>query len=95
MEIGVQELGTKLGVQLASEKNWQNILDEMNKAIKNLPDKAPQEKDTRNLYAESAAHLYTVKLAWRNPVMHPKSTYSEEESRDIFNHVRSFIRQLV
>ncbi|MGH6857845.1 MAG: hypothetical protein ACRECP_09480 [Methylocella sp.] len=34
MEIGVQKFGDKLGVSLSSEKHWQNILDEINKAIK-------------------------------------------------------------
>ena len=36
METGVQAFGTKLKVKLAGEKNWQNILDEVNKAIKAL-----------------------------------------------------------
>jgi hypothetical protein len=37
MEVGVQEFGKKLSVALVAHKNWQNILDEMNKAIKALP----------------------------------------------------------
>jgi hypothetical protein len=41
METGVQEFGTKLGVKLVGEKNWQNILDEINKAIRALPPKDP------------------------------------------------------
>jgi hypothetical protein len=40
MEVGVQKFGDKLDVTLASEKNWQNILDEVNKAIKALPPRA-------------------------------------------------------
>jgi len=39
MEVGVQAFGIKLGVSLAHEKNWQNILDETNKAIRALPPK--------------------------------------------------------
>ena len=42
METGVQEFGNKLGVSLAKDKNWQNILDEVNKAIKALPLKDPK-----------------------------------------------------
>src|ERR1700722_12272773 len=34
METGVQILGNRLGVQLTADKNWQNILDEANKANK-------------------------------------------------------------
>jgi hypothetical protein len=40
MEAGVQEFGKKLGVSLVNEKNWQNILDEINKPLRPYP-KAP------------------------------------------------------
>ena len=44
MEISVQKFGDKVGVALASEKNWQNILDEINKAIKKLDQRADQTR---------------------------------------------------
>jgi len=90
MEIAVQRFGDKLGIRLASEKNWQNILDEMNKAIKALDQKAAQTK----AYAEASALLYNVKLCWRNAVMHPKQTYTTEEARALLNAVSVFIRDL-
>ena len=90
VEIGVQKLGNKLAVALAEEKNWQNILDEVNKAIKKLDQKAESTKR----FAASAAHLYNVKLAWRNEVMHPKATYTEQEADEIFRHVKTFISDL-
>lgn len=92
MESAVQEFGTKLGIALVNEKNWQNILDEINKAVKLLdPKKDPLVKD----YASISANLYAVKLAWRNEVMHPKETYTEEEAGDIFHAVRAFLRELI
>ncbi|WPP06349.1 hypothetical protein [Methylocella tundrae] len=90
MEVGVQRLGDLLHISLPSTKNWQNILDEVNKAIKALP---PKERLTKQ-YAESAAHLYNVKLGWRNEVMHPKQTYTEEEAVNVFNACRAFMRDL-
>lgn len=90
LETGVQELGTALGVSLANEKNWQNILDEINKSIKTLP-----AKDRRTVeLSQAAGNLYSVKLAWRNQVMHPKATYTLEEAGDIMGKVRSFIQHL-
>jgi len=94
MELSVRFLGTKLGVILADEKNWQNILDETNKAIKSLPAKTPAEKAEQSLYGQVAAHLFNVKIAWRNPTMHPKASYNQLEAEDIFNHVNVFIRYL-
>jgi hypothetical protein len=41
MEVGVQQFGTKLGVAFADAKNWHNILEETDKAIKKLPSKGP------------------------------------------------------
>lgn len=90
MEIGVQKLGTKLGITLATEKNWQNILDEVNKAIKALNQKDPVTR----AYAEASAHLYNVKLCWRNEVMHPKQTYTPDEARALFTACKTFINDL-
>lgn len=90
MEIGVQKFGDKLGVMLVSEKNWQNILDQVNPPIKALG-KAPEAAK----YASIAAHLFNVKLAWRNEVMHPKATYTPEEANRIYQAVEAFMTDLV
>jgi hypothetical protein len=87
MEIGVQRFGDKLGVTLVQEKVWQVILDQTNAAIRKMDPKQPKTK----AYAEAASHLYNVKVAWRNEVMHPKQTYTDEEAMAIFGNVRTFI----
>lgn len=89
-ELGVQKFGDSLGIQLAHELNWQNILDQINKKVKALDPKAPETKQ----FAEASSHLYHVKLAWRNEVMHPKQTYTEEEAREVFGATKSFMRDL-
>jgi len=45
--------------------------------------------------AEATSHLYNVKLAWRNEVMHPKQTYTVDEADSIFRNVRTFVQHLV
>lgn len=90
MEIVVQEFGAALGITLTNEKNWQNILDHVNKAIKALPGRA-----TRTIaLSQAAAHLYNVKVAWRNPTMHPKNTYTLEEAADLISAVKAFMHEL-
>jgi hypothetical protein len=89
MEVGVQEFGKKLGVTLTDEKNWQNILDEIDKAIRALP-KTPE----RTKMSQASANLYAVKLAWRNEVMHPKDTYTLEEADNLIRQVKIFMEQL-
>jgi hypothetical protein len=90
MEVGVQQFGAKLGVAFVQEKNWQNILDEINKAIKVLPPKTPGAVGMN----QAAVNLYSVKLAWRNEVMHPKDTYTLEEAESLIRQVKLFMTQL-
>ncbi len=37
MELATQYLGKRLGLSFETEKNWANILDQVDKAIKALP----------------------------------------------------------
>lgn len=91
MEMAVQEFGTSLGIALTNEKNWQNILDQINKAIRELP-----ARDQRTIaLSQAAGHLYNVKVAWRNPTMHPKITYTLEEAADLIPTVKAFMNELV
>jgi hypothetical protein len=91
MESALQEFGTALGIALTNEKNWQNILDEINKAIKALPGKGGRTI----ALSQAAGHLYNVKVAWRNPTMHPKITYTLEEAADLISTVKAFMNELV
>jgi len=91
MEAAVQEFGHVLGILAVDTKNWQTILDEINKAIKALPSKGLLTP----ALSEAAANLYSVKLAWRNEVMHPKATYAPDEAKDVFRQVRLFMGNLV
>jgi hypothetical protein len=90
MEVGVQEFGTRLGVQLTNEKNWQKILDEANRTIKMLPAKG----SATVALCQVSANLYSVKLAWRNDVMHPNDTYTLEEAENLIQQVKLFMGQL-
>ena len=90
MELALRHLGASLGVQFVDGKNWQNILDETNKAIRARDQNDPKTKQ----FAEAAAHLYNVKLAWRNETMHPKQTYTPEEAEAIFSVTKTFVCDL-
>lgn len=87
MEIGVQEFGNKIGVTVAAEKVWQVIIQEADKKIRGMDQKQAQTKK----YASISSHLYNVKLAWRNEVMHPKATYTYEEAERIISAVSGFL----
>ena len=91
MEKCVQKMGNDLGIpeKITCEKEWQKILNDMKGKIK---EKYPSEKDSERIKLESViGHLETVKIAWRNPTMHPKATYTAREAENIINAVRIFL----
>jgi hypothetical protein len=94
MEVGVQEFGTKLGVTFAQDKVWNTIVEQAAKTAKQLPEATPQEKEYKEECSLTCAHLDNVRGVWRNNTMHPKTSYTEEESEIVFTHVRTFMRSL-
>jgi len=94
LEVGVGQFAGLLGVQpldkRGKDKNWQNFLDETDKAIRQLP---TQDLLTKK-YAAISANLYSVKVAWRNEVMHPKQSYTEEQALEVFAASKAFMREL-
>lgn len=90
MEVGVQEFGKKLGVVLSTQKPWGSILNEAKVPIDSIPRGDPRKSELNEVWA----HMDSVRLAWRNEVMHPKQTYTEEEAMDVFSHVRTYMRRL-
>lgn len=95
MELGVQALGKKLKVKInVQTETWHQIMLHVNKSVEALPSKIHAQKQKKSAYAEVAAHLQSVRLAWRNEVMHPKQTYTRQEAFDIFNATRVFMNSL-
>jgi hypothetical protein len=90
MEATLQSFGVSMGITFTDIKEWHNILDEVNKEIKKMP-----AKDARTIaLSQAAGNLYNVKVAWRNPTMHPKSTYTIDEAKDLLLSVKAFTSDL-
>jgi len=94
MEVGVQQFGEALGVTLldatSCEKSWNQILEQSDKALKAIPKSEP----TRAAKAEVSALLGAVRIAWRNEVMHPRASYTLEETERILNATRAYMCEL-
>jgi len=95
MERGVQRLGKKLQLTISvEEKDWGLISNHINGALKKLPNSTPQEKRVHARYSKAAVYLDNVREAWRNPTMHPKETYTEEEAENVFRFVKQYMDYL-
>jgi hypothetical protein len=64
------------------------------KAVQQMPSKTSSQRTRKSAYATAASYLQTVRLAWRNEVMHPKQTYTRQEAFDIFNTSKAFMAYL-
>jgi HEPN domain-containing protein len=96
MERGVQRLGKKLKVSIpVEEKDWGAISRAINGALKQLPNSTVQERKIHTRYAKAAVYLDNVRESWRNPTMHPKETYTEEEAEDCLRFVKQYMQHLV
>jgi hypothetical protein len=103
MEIGVQAFGKKLKIKIdVKTEAWHQIMTHVTNAINGsasakippMPSQTEAQKRKKSQYAEAAAHLQSVRLAWRNEVMHPKRTYTQQEAHDVFNATRVFMAHL-
>ena len=56
--------------------------------------KGAKQKKRKADFSAAHAHLDSVRLAWRNDVMHPKESYSEEEAQQLLYSVRTFMQHL-
>ncbi|MFZ2155654.1 MAG: hypothetical protein WAV72_05980 [Bradyrhizobium sp.] len=88
MESAVGELCTSLQIP-NPDREWGKLLSDLHAKIGTMP-----KGKERDAWSACHANLYHVKQAWRNNTMHPISTYSPEQSKEIFQCVRVFMDQL-
>jgi hypothetical protein len=95
LEFAVQRFATKLRLPKdLHQKTWGVILQEIDAKLKNARPKTATGKTNHTRLSLIAGHLHHVKNAWRNPTMHPKQTYSEEEAESVFTAVRDLMINL-
>jgi hypothetical protein len=97
MEYAVQKIGKKLKVKLKKaikDESWYNILKAINDVVKVMPEGTTRQKEKKDKYAGAAVHLNNVRIAWRNKVMHPKQTYTEEQAKTVLGAVEVFLKDI-
>lgn len=106
MEWGLHALAADLDIPKI-EENWNNAIEQIEKAIRSLGDNKPSkqsdlghlEERRANLsfYSDAATHFRYVKDAWRNHTTHVrrvKVVYTEEKAQQIFDSVKGFMQSL-
>jgi hypothetical protein len=93
MEVGLKTVAGALAIPYAP--SWESYLKQINDriAVKHKS-KGIRWKRDEPFFRDVAAHLQTIKLAWRNPTMHIVNHYDRDAAMDVFNAVKTFMRHL-
>ena len=70
---------------------WDTILRQVKKLTEIKETDDIKTKKKKNRYQSFYNRLDAVRVAWRNPTMHPKTTYTQEEAKEILDAVRLFV----
>lgn len=96
LEIGLTVFADRFGVP-AAHTNWQNIIEGIEKAVRNMANDQPRPsdwKEQQEFYSQAASHFMTFKDAWRNYAMHKRGKFTEDEVETILPNVRGFMQKL-
>lgn len=98
LEVALDAVGLGVGVPNAAieaHNSWERLLEKIRQQIE-ANDKAgdPTWTPKRQFFVDSAAHLFAVKNAWRNPSMHLEKKYDSGEATRILNAVKDFMEHL-
>lgn len=96
VEVGIGRLGEALSTELNPRWGWQKLINAgLEPAVNALPEMTEGEIHRKKMLQQARAHLHAIRLAWRNDTMHPKEQYDPEEAKEIFGHVKTFMKHLV
>jgi len=95
LEVALAVLAKPFNV-VCEYRNWQNIIDEIEKGIRNMNAAAfgADWKKDQEIYASAASNFHMLKNGWRNHAMHAREKYTEEQAAELFAALRGFMRHL-
>jgi HEPN domain-containing protein len=95
LEIGLIALGSNLNVPAAANKNWHELLKQIEKAVDEIgPSSDPDWRANRQWYSDAATQFRYVKDAWRNDIMHVHQPYTQRRAQEVLMATRSFMCQI-
>lgn len=98
LEHALRWLATRVGLnpEEIKEENWKNVIDRIEKKIKELEQhpKGPSKSENVQFLSEAATQFRWFKDAWRNDAAHGKVYYDEREGAPIFLHMSDFFRHI-
>lgn len=98
LEQALRWLANRVGLKPEETEgaNWKNIIDRIERKIRELEQrpKSPAKNENIQFLSEAATQFRWFKDAWRNEAAHAHVYYDEREGAPIFLHVSDFFRHL-
>lgn len=96
-EHGLRAMTSELSVDMNGYKQWHNLIDEVEAAIKKFdmqPGRPPDWRDRRDFLSGAAIHFRHIKNGWRNHVSHTRHDHSAESAYGIYRSISEFMSHL-
>lgn len=99
VEHGLRALAKRLKVKFKSSielETWESIIKAIESEIHKIitQPKSRKRADDLEFYSGAAAQFRYFKDAWRNHVMHTRTSYDENQAMSVMAHVREFMQHL-
>lgn len=98
LEHGLRIMAKKVGLsaEAMAHENWKNIIDQVEKKIREIEGepKSPEKIERTRVFSAAAVQFRYFKDAWRNHVSHSHASYDEREADTIYTHVKAFMGQM-
>ena len=94
MEVAVRHLGKRLKITITPKSTWRQMTGQMTDKIKKMPEATAKQKAKKDDWEAARANLHHVGSVWRNQTMHPASSYTRPQARDVLDACRVFMNAL-
>jgi hypothetical protein len=91
-ELGLKVLASTLGVTM--QNDWGSYLRKIQETLDTRTKASGKRSADEQFYAEAAASFDRLRLAYRNPSMHPEKSYSPERAEQILLAAKDFMNHL-
>jgi hypothetical protein len=91
MEAAVRKLSRSLKINVTWKTPWRVLTGAMDAKIKKMPEATETQKRKREKWEAACTNLHHVGSVWRNSTMHPATSYTPSQARDVLSAVRVFM----
>jgi hypothetical protein len=94
MEVAVRRLSVRLKITVNHKTTWRILTHAMDGKIDKMPETSVRLKQKKTSWEGARANLHLVGSVWRNGTMHPATSYTPSQAKDVFDACRVFMSAL-